>query len=96
MAGSAEHGSAAGLRNPVDRAIWILETALNEVLLTLERMADEEKWTPARRQEKIKEVSGPVETLIRSVRAPRRDTVVAAWATQVRTLADEVVEVPGM
>jgi hypothetical protein len=34
-----------GRENPVDRAFQILETALNNVLLTLERMADEEEWT---------------------------------------------------
>jgi hypothetical protein len=63
-----------GQENPVNRAIWILESALNNVLLTLERMVDEEEWTPARRQEKIEEVLGPVETLIRSARTSRRDT----------------------
>jgi hypothetical protein len=55
-------------------------------------MAGEEKWTPARRQEKIEEVCGPVETLIRSARASRRDTAVVIRVTQVRTLAGEVVE----
>jgi hypothetical protein len=45
VAGSVDPGSAAGLENPVDRAFQILETALNNVLLTLERMADEEEWT---------------------------------------------------
>ncbi len=54
-------------------------------------MADEEEWTLARRQENIEEVRGPVVTLIRSARASRRDTAVAAWATQVRTLADNMV-----
>ncbi len=33
-----------------------------------------------------------METLIKSARASRRDTAVAAWATQVLTLSDEVVE----
>jgi hypothetical protein len=32
-----------GQGNPVDRAIPILEIALNVVLLTLDRMADEEE-----------------------------------------------------
>jgi hypothetical protein len=47
-----------GRENPVNRAIRILETALKDVLITLERMADVEEWTPARRQEKIEEVCG--------------------------------------
>jgi hypothetical protein len=47
---------------------------------------------PDRRQEIISEVRDPVEALIRSARASRRDTAVAAWATQVSTLANEVVE----
>jgi hypothetical protein len=58
-------------------------------------MAEEEEWTPAKRQERIKEVLGPVETLIRWARASRRDTDVAAWATQVCPLADEWLRVPG-
>ncbi len=33
-----------------------------------------------------------METLIKSARASRRDTAVAAWAPQVLTLSDEVVE----
>jgi hypothetical protein len=45
-----------GRENPVNRAIQILETALKDVLITLERMVEE--WTPARRQEKIEEVCG--------------------------------------
>jgi hypothetical protein len=55
-------------------------------------MAEDEEWTPARRQEKMKEVHAPVETLIRTARASMRDTAIAAWAIQVRTLADKVVE----
>jgi hypothetical protein len=55
-------------------------------------MADEEEWTLARRQEKIKEAHDPAETLIRSAKASRRDTTMAACATQVRTLFNEVVE----
>jgi hypothetical protein len=51
-------------------------------------MADEEEWTPAWRQERIEEVCGPVETLVRSARASRRDTTVSTWATQMCTLAD--------
>jgi hypothetical protein len=68
-----------GRENPVDRAIRILETALNDVLLTLDRMADEEEWTLVRKQERVEEVHGPVETLIRSARTSRRDTTIAAW-----------------
>jgi hypothetical protein len=58
----------------------------------LEKMADDEEWTPARRRERLEEIRDPVETLIRSARATWQDTSVAAWATQVCTLADEVVE----
>ncbi len=78
--------------NPVDRSIQILELTLCDVLQTLEKMADNEEWTPARRQERLEEICDPMETLIRSATATRQDTSVTAWVTQVRTLADEVVE----
>jgi hypothetical protein len=55
-------------------------------------MVDEDEWTLDRRQEKLEEVCGPVETLTRSARASKRDTAVTAWAAQVRTIANEVVE----
>ncbi len=45
-----------GRENHVNRAIQILETTLTDVLQMLERMAEEEEWTLARWQEKIKEV----------------------------------------
>jgi hypothetical protein len=62
-----------------------------DVLQTLERMVDEEELTPVRWWEKIG-MQLPGDTLIRTARASRMDTAVAAWANQVRTLADNVVE----
>jgi hypothetical protein len=55
-------------------------------------MAEDKEWTLARKQEKIKEIQAPVKTLIRLVKALRRDSAVAAWGTQVHTLTDKMVE----
>jgi hypothetical protein len=61
-------------------------------LLTLERTADDKEWSPARRQERLEVVHAQVETLIRSARASRRDTAIAAWATQVGEGTRQVIE----
>ncbi len=51
---------------------------------------EDKEWT--RKQEKIKEIQAPVKTLIRLVKALRRDSAVAVWGTQVHTLTDKMVE----
>jgi hypothetical protein len=81
-----------GRENPVDRAIWILEAALNDIIIIVEKMADEEEWTPARRQERLQEICEQVEALIRSARDIRRDTANATLVTQARSLTGKVVE----
>jgi hypothetical protein len=81
-----------GRENPVDRAIWILEAALNDIIIIVEKMADEEEWTPARRQERLQEICEQVEALIRSARDIRRDTANATLVAQARSLTDKVVE----
>ncbi len=70
-----------GRENPVDRAIRILEMALNDVIIIVEKTADEEEWSLARRQERLQEIREPVETLIRSARNTRRDTAIATLVT---------------
>jgi hypothetical protein len=81
-----------GWENPVDRAIRILETALNDIIIIVEETADEEEWPLARRQEQLQEIGDPVQNLISSARDIRQDTAVAAPVTQVCTLPDEVAE----
>jgi hypothetical protein len=66
-----------GRENPVDRAIRILEAALGDVVFVIKRQAAEEDWPPARRKEHLLEIREPVETLVRTARATRRDTAVA-------------------
>jgi hypothetical protein len=40
-----------GRENPVDRAIWILEGALGDVVIIIDAQATEENWPVAQRQE---------------------------------------------
>jgi hypothetical protein len=93
VASSTTAGNAAGPRKPCQQSNDILESALSNILQIVEKMADEEEWSPARRQERLLEIRDPVKTLIRAARATQHDTAVATWATQVRALTDEVVEV---
>ncbi len=74
-------------RNPVDRAIRILEVAFRDVIAIIKDQATEEDWPTARRQERLQEVREPVEDLVRTARATKWDTDVSAWANQMRTLA---------
>jgi hypothetical protein len=79
-----------GRENPVDRAI--LEAALGDVVIIIEAQAAEEDWPAARRQERLREVREPVKAMVRTARATKRDAAVSAWATQMRSLVDEVLE----
>jgi hypothetical protein len=67
-----------GRENPIDIAIRILETALTDVLQTLERMAEDEEWPLAKKLEKIEEVQAHVEALLSTAQASRRDSALAA------------------
>jgi hypothetical protein len=81
-----------GQENPVDRAIRVLKAAHGDFICIIERTAAKEEWTLARRQERLQEIRELVETLVRTARATRWDTAVAAWLTQVCSLVDEVLE----
>ncbi len=92
MASSATAGDAAGPRKPCQQSHHILESALGDTLQIVEKMTDEEEWSPARRQERLLEIHDPVETMITAARATQHDIAVPTWATQVQALTDEVVE----
>ncbi len=62
-----------GRENPVDRAIRILEGALGDVVVIIEAQAKEESWPAARRQERLQQIREPVEVLVRTARATKRD-----------------------
>jgi hypothetical protein len=81
-----------GRENHVDRAIRILEGALEDVVLIIKAQATEEDWPAARRQERLREVRELVEALVRTAWATKRGAAVSAWTNQMRTLADEVLE----
>jgi hypothetical protein len=81
-----------GLENPVDRAIHILEAALGDVIVIIERQAAKKEWPSARRQERLLKIREPVEALAWTARAARRDTTITAGVTQMCSLADEVLE----
>jgi hypothetical protein len=82
-----------GRENPVDRAIRILGGALGDVVVIIEAQAKEESRPAARRQERLQQVREPVEALVRTARATKRDATVTAWTDRMRVLADEVLEV---
>jgi hypothetical protein len=52
----------------------------------------EEDWPAARRQERLREIQEPVEALVRTARATKRDAAVSTWVKRMRALADEVLE----
>jgi hypothetical protein len=81
-----------GRENPVDRAIRILEAALGDVVVIIEKQAAGVEWPKARRQERLQEIRELVETLVRTARATRRDAADTAWVTHVCSLSDEVLE----
>jgi vacuolar-type H+-ATPase subunit H len=52
----------------------------------------EEDWPAARRQERLREIQEPVEALVRTARATKRDAAVSTWVKRMQALADEVLE----
>jgi hypothetical protein len=46
----------------------------------------------ARRQERLRKIQEPVEALVRTARATKRDAAVSTWVKRMRALADEVLE----
>jgi hypothetical protein len=90
VAGSATAGDAAGPRKTLSTEPS--HSGIGDILQIVEKMTDEEEWSPARRQERLLEIRDPVETMIRAARATQHDTAVPTWATQVQALTDEVVE----
>jgi hypothetical protein len=81
-----------GRENPVDKAIRILEGALGDVVVIIEAQAKEESWPAARRQERLQQIREPVEALVRTARATKRDAAVTVWTDRMRVLADKVLE----
>jgi hypothetical protein len=81
-----------GQENPVDRAIRFLEAALGDVVVIIEKQAVNKDLPSAGREERLQEIREPVETLVRTARATSQVAAVPAWVTQVRSLADEVLE----
>ncbi len=81
-----------GRENPVDRAIRILKGALGDVVVIIEAQAKEENWPAARRQERLQQIREPVEALVRTAKATKRDAAVTIWTERMRVLADEVLE----
>ncbi len=76
----------------MDRAIQILEGALGDVVVIVEAQAKEKNWPEARRQERLQQIREPVEALVRTARATKRDSAVTVWTDRMRVLADEVLE----
>jgi hypothetical protein len=62
------------------------------VVVIIEAQAKEESWPAARRQERLQQIREPVEALVRTARATKRDAAVTAWTDRMRVLADEVLE----